>query len=140
MAYKLFDLSGKTALITGGNGGIGLGMAEALAQAGASVCIWGTNAEKTPLRWRQILHRDDHRGMETRDPRQPRHQRPAERAAHGHQRAGDSPDPGDEYLIAMALAAGADYLVTGDQPLLALRRIAVTRFVSPRRFSAILAR
>ena len=55
-------------------------------------------------------------------------------------RTGDSPDPGDEYLIAMALAAGADYLVTGDQPLLALRRIAVTRFVSPRRFSAILAR
>ena len=40
----------------------------------------------------------------------------------------------------MALAAGADYLVTGDRPLLALRRIAVTRFVSPRRFSAILAR
>ncbi len=46
MAYKLFDLSGKTALITGGNGGIGLGMAEALAQSGAAVCIWGTNAEK----------------------------------------------------------------------------------------------
>jgi len=55
-------------------------------------------------------------------------------------RTGDSPDPGDEYLIAMALAAGADYLVTGDRALLALRRIAVTRFVSPRRFSAILAR
>ena len=46
MAYKAFDLSGKTALITGGNSGIGLGMAEALAQAGASVCVWGTNAEK----------------------------------------------------------------------------------------------
>lgn len=55
-------------------------------------------------------------------------------------RAGDSPDPGDEYLIAMALAAGADFLVTGDQPLVALRRIAVTRIVSPRRFAAILAR
>ena len=42
----LFDLTGRTALVTGGNGGIGLGMAEGLAQAGADVEIWGTNAEK----------------------------------------------------------------------------------------------
>ncbi len=41
-----FDLTGKVALITGGNGGIGLGMAEGLAQAGASVAIWGQNPEK----------------------------------------------------------------------------------------------
>src|SRR3712207_6152025 len=41
-----FDLSGKVALVTGGNGGIGLGMAEGLAKAGASVAIWGSNPAK----------------------------------------------------------------------------------------------
>ena len=41
--YKPFDLTGKVALVTGGNRGIGLGMAEALAQAGADIVIWGTN-------------------------------------------------------------------------------------------------
>jgi NAD(P)-dependent dehydrogenase (short-subunit alcohol dehydrogenase family) len=44
--YKPFDLSGKVALITGGNSGIGLGMARALAQAGADLALWGTNAGK----------------------------------------------------------------------------------------------
>jgi len=46
MAYKPFDLTGKVALVTGGNSGIGLGMADAMAQAGADVVIWGTNAQK----------------------------------------------------------------------------------------------
>ena len=43
MAYAPFDLSGKVALVTGGNRGIGLGMARALAQAGADIIIWGTS-------------------------------------------------------------------------------------------------
>ncbi|MGV8995600.1 MAG: SDR family NAD(P)-dependent oxidoreductase [Parvibaculaceae bacterium] len=46
MAYAPFDLTGKTILVTGGNGGIGFGMAEAMASAGANVVIWGTNEQK----------------------------------------------------------------------------------------------
>jgi NAD(P)-dependent dehydrogenase (short-subunit alcohol dehydrogenase family) len=41
-----FDLAGKVALVTGGNGGIGLGMAEGLAAAGADLVIWGSNPDK----------------------------------------------------------------------------------------------
>ena len=43
----MFDLHGKVALITGGNGGIGLGMARGLAQAGALVVIAGRDAAKS---------------------------------------------------------------------------------------------
>ena len=43
---KLFDLSGKVAIITGGNGGIGLGMATGLAEAGATVVIAARDGEK----------------------------------------------------------------------------------------------
>jgi 2-deoxy-D-gluconate 3-dehydrogenase len=41
-----FDLHGKVALVTGGNGGIGLGMATGLARAGASIAVAGRNAQK----------------------------------------------------------------------------------------------
>jgi len=43
---NLFDLKGKTALVTGGNGGIGLGMAQGLAAAGAKVAIAGRDPDK----------------------------------------------------------------------------------------------
>ena len=46
MAFKPFDLTGKVSLITGGNGGIGFGMAEGLAQAGSDIVIWGSNPDK----------------------------------------------------------------------------------------------
>lgn len=46
MAKGLFDLTGKVALITGGNSGIGLGFARGIAKQGGSVVIWGRNAEK----------------------------------------------------------------------------------------------
>lgn len=45
--YSPFDLAGRTAVITGGNGGIGYGMASALLQAGAAVAIWGSRPDKT---------------------------------------------------------------------------------------------
>ena len=43
----LFDLSGRVAIVTGGNGGIGLGMARGLARAGAAVAVVGRNREKS---------------------------------------------------------------------------------------------
>jgi 2-dehydro-3-deoxy-D-gluconate 5-dehydrogenase len=42
-----FDLSGRVALVTGGNGGIGYGMAEGLAAAGAAIMIAGRNRTKS---------------------------------------------------------------------------------------------
>lgn len=46
MAQALFDLEGHVALITGGNGGIGLAMAKGLVRCGARVAIWGRDEAK----------------------------------------------------------------------------------------------
>ena len=55
MAYAPFDLKGKVALVTGGNSGIGLGMAEGLAQAGADIVVWGTNPAKNQAAEAKLL-------------------------------------------------------------------------------------
>ena len=47
MTTGLFDLSGKVAIVTGGNGGIGLGMAQGLAAAGAAIAIVARNEAKS---------------------------------------------------------------------------------------------
>ena len=54
MLEAMFDLSDRIALVTGGNGGIGLGMARALGQAGATVIIVGRNAEKSAAALREL--------------------------------------------------------------------------------------
>jgi len=51
---KPFDLGGRVAIVTGGNGGIGLGMATGLALAGAAVLIAGRNAGKNAAALKQL--------------------------------------------------------------------------------------
>jgi 2-deoxy-D-gluconate 3-dehydrogenase len=53
----VFDLSGKVAVVTGGNGGIGLGMARGLAAAGAAVVVAARNAEKSDAAVRDLKSR-----------------------------------------------------------------------------------
>ncbi|MEU1526552.1 SDR family oxidoreductase [Nocardia rhamnosiphila] len=49
------DLTGHVALVTGGNSGVGLGMADGLARAGADVCIWGRSPDKNKAAVEQLL-------------------------------------------------------------------------------------
>lgn len=49
MSTSIFDLSGKRAVVTGGASGIGLGIARALADYGADVCLWGRTKAKLDL-------------------------------------------------------------------------------------------
>jgi NAD(P)-dependent dehydrogenase (short-subunit alcohol dehydrogenase family) len=74
-----FVLTGKVALVTGGNSGIGLGMANALAAHGADVAIWGTNAAKNATARQQL-------------------------AAHGHRVIDLLCDVGDEAAVEAAFA------------------------------------
>ena len=85
MAFRPFDLTGTVALVTGGNGGIGLGMAEALAAAGASLCVWGTNEAKNAAAARRL-------------------------AAHGGRVMALSCDVGDETQVETAFARTLDEL------------------------------
>ena len=52
---QLFDLSGRVAVITGGNGGIGLGMARGMAAAGATIVVAGRDAAKNTAAVSEIL-------------------------------------------------------------------------------------
>ena len=55
---NMFDLKGKVAVITGGNGGIGLGMARGIASCGASIVIAGRDEPAGIVR-RQRARADD---------------------------------------------------------------------------------
>ncbi len=56
-----FDLTGKVAIVTGGNGGLGLGIALGLAGAGANIVIAARSVEKTAQALEEVRALDIHR-------------------------------------------------------------------------------
>lgn len=55
MSKGLFDCTGKVTLVTGGNGGIGLGFAKGIAKMGGDIAIWARNAEKNAAAKAELL-------------------------------------------------------------------------------------
>ena len=55
MASGLFDCTGKVTLVTGGNGGIGLGFARGVAKMGGDIAIWARNADKNAAAKAELL-------------------------------------------------------------------------------------
>ena len=55
MAKGLFDCTGKVTMVTGGNGGIGLGFAMGVAKQGGDIAIWARNAEKNAAAKAELL-------------------------------------------------------------------------------------
>lgn len=55
MAKGLFDCTGKVTMVTGGNGGIGLGFAMGCAKMGGDVAIWARNEEKNAAAKAELL-------------------------------------------------------------------------------------
>lgn len=54
MLERMFDLTSKIALVTGGNGGLALGLARGLGRCGATLLIVGRNAEKSAAALREL--------------------------------------------------------------------------------------
>ena len=93
----LFDLTGHVAVVTGGNCGIGLGMAEGLARSGADIAVWGTNEAKNAAAAERL-------------------------AAHGVEAQAFRCDVGDEEQVDAAFAATLEAFGQGRQHVRQRRR------------------
>ncbi|MDG2005058.1 MAG: SDR family oxidoreductase [Novosphingobium sp.] len=55
MATNMFDCTGKVTMVTGGNGGLGLGFAMGCAKMGSDIAIWARNEEKNAAATEKLL-------------------------------------------------------------------------------------